>query len=323
MTQRLIYNLTGQVLRHVPGSRQTGASWVLEDLLHSAGDSGRTLDSGTATLDAASQALTAAAGPTQADATAVSIAATAAFVPRFDRHGDPVATFEIVDASGRGEHVVVVGVTTNTTLHLRDPLTRSYPATTSTIRGIELVTGAIASAVLQDENRMQGDYPMRVVWTYADGYRFQEQVRLVRDNAVDLSVDAIVRDIRELFPDVATRLAYAGRDTLPGFVRSMIRLLRADGLGRKIRLEEFLAGEQGHWAVVWRTMMHLASLGNMPAQDGGDPRNWITYCKGEFEARWLGQVVGEPGLETIELDGATASSGSSDAHEYREILTGL
>ncbi len=322
MTQRLIYNLTGQVLRHVPGARQTGATWVLEDLLYGAGETGRTLDSGTATLDAASQALTAAAGPSRTSATEVSIAATAAFVPRADRNGDPIATFEIVDASGVGEHVVVVGVTTNQTLHLRDPLTRDYPATTSTIRGIELSTAAISASVVQDENRMHGDWPMRIVWTYADGHRYQEQVRLLRDDAIDISRDAVVREIRTLFPDVATRMAYNGNDTLPGHVGSMIRLLRADALGRSIRLEEFLAGEQGHWAVVYRTLWHLAMLGNAPAQSG-DPTAWATHCKAQFESRWLGLVVGEAGREVVELDGATATASSSDASEYREILTGL
>lgn len=324
MTQRLRYNVTGQVLRHVPGARQATADWVLEDLFSSADGSSRTLDSGTGVaVDAATESLTAAAGPATADPTLLTVASTTGFSVRTDRDGRPVSRYEIVDAAGRGERFTLAGVTTNASLHTLEPLTRSYAATGCTIRGVELTTSSILASVLQDEQLMLQDRPMRVVWTYANGFRAQEQVRLIRDDAIDISQDAVVADIREQFPDVATRMLYQGRDTLPGHVRSWIRNLRAMALGRKIQLEQWLTGEQGHWAVVWRVLWHLAMLGNRPAPATGNEREWADYCKSEFEARWLALTIGDGHSESMKLEPTEATAATSHDTEYRAVITGL
>lgn len=313
--QRLIYNLTGQALTHVPDVRRTSATWVLEDLRYAAGESARELDSGSATLDAATEATTAAAGPTTATPRQLSVASTAGFVVG--------TTYEIVSASGEGDRELgVLAGAPSGVLLLEHPLIGEYPSG-STIRGITLTTGALDSAVLQDEDRVQQDWPMRVVWTYSDGTRAQEAVRLVRETASDLLVGRVLVDLRDLFPDIDTRLQRHGRDTLRPHVALQLRSMRADFLSRGIRHEELLTGERGHWALVWRVLWHLARLGNSPQGDGpsgASSTEWAAYCKAEYERRWLGLTVGEGGPETVKLERVDQTAPASEDRTYRTII---
>jgi hypothetical protein len=324
MTERLTYGVTGQVLRHVPGTRQVTAEWALEDLRYSYSTTARTLDSGTALVDAATEPLLTDAGPGQADPTLLEVASTTGFALRFDQYGEPKATYEIVTPDGRREYFTLAGITTDASLHTLEPLQRPYPAG-CTIRGVELVTAPILAAVLTDEQRALSDWPMRVVWRYPDGFRAQEQVRIVRDDAIDLSVDDVTDDVLGLFPELATRLEYQGRPTLPAFIRTAIRQVRADALSRGIELERFLSGEQGHWAVVYRTLHHLAQMGHAPgnAEDTETLRGWREYTKASYDARWLGLTVGEPGSEVVETEPTSGTAPSSGSTVYREIITGL
>lgn len=313
MVQRLIYNVTGQVLRHVPATRQASATWVLEDLLRSTTDAARTLDSGAATLDAATEPTLAIAGPTQANARLIDVASTSGFVVG--------TTYEIVNGdTGEGEYFELGGIDTDDTLYVKHPLAGTYPIG-STVRGVELVTAAISAAVVQDEQRMQGDWPMRVVWTYTGGRHDQEQVRLVRHADGDLDAAAIERDVRDLFPDVDTRMAHHGRPTLGSHVRIVIRQTRSDLASSSIKIEQFLGGEQLHWAVVWRVLWHLARMGNAPGT--GDVASWATYCKDEHTRFWNELTVGEAGPEVVELEPVTDTTGSSDSTEYRKRISEL
>jgi hypothetical protein len=327
MTQRLRYDLTGQVLRHVPKVRQATGDWVLEDMLRSDTDAARILDSGTnVAVDTATQATTAAAGPSTASPRSIAMTDTSGFVPRHDiESGEPVAMYEIVHVTtGEVERFTLAVVLTNTALVATAPLRGASPVG-STVRGVELVTAAIDSAVLQDEQRMQGDWPMRMTWTFPDGSQFRELVRLVRSpGGHDLNVDRALADILLLFPDASTRMLYNGRDTLPGHVRVTVRAMRADALGLDIDFENWLTGEQGHWALVWRTLWHLAKLGNAPGGDSRmDPREWGDYCKDEYEKRWNGLTIGEAGPEVLEVDPVSDTASSSSSTEYRRILTEL
>jgi hypothetical protein len=327
MTQRLRYDLTGQVLRHVPKVRQATADWVLEDLLRSDTDAARILDDGTnVAVDAATQVTTAAAGPSTANPRSIAMTDTTGFVVRHDiETGDPVATFEIVSVTtGELERFVLAGVQTNAALIATAPLRGSFPSG-STVRGVELVTAALDPAVLQDEQRMQGDWPMRMTWTFPDGSEFRELVRLVRSpGGHDLNVDRALADILLLFPDASTRMLYNGHDTLPGHVRVTVRNMRADALALDIDFENWLTGEQGHWALVWRTLWHLAELGNAPGGDQrNDPRQWATYCKDEYDKRWNSLTIGEAGPEVLEIDPVSDTASSSNSTEYRRILTEL
>ena len=308
MTKRIVYNVTGQTLTHVPSTRQSSIAWRLEDLRYDVDNTtSRLLDSGTAAVDTATEATTAAAGPGQANPRLITMASTAGFA---------VGTIYEISGTGGVEFFEVAAVTTNTSITATLPLIGTY-ATSSTVQGRTHTTAAILAAVVQDEDLVTSDVPMRIVWVYADGTRHQEQVRLVRDNASDLFVAQIVADCRETFPDLDTRSAYHGRDVITPWARSMIRQYRADALEKRIKIEEWLGGEQGHWAVVWRTLYHLARLGNVPANV--DPREWAEYCKGEYTRRWDGLVVGLAGSEVLKQESISGTA-ASEPLDYRPIF---
>lgn len=311
--QRLVYNLTGQTLTHVPDVRRATATWVLEDLLRSTTDAARTLDSDSASVDAATEVLTADAGPTEEDPRSLLMASTSGFVVGH--------TYELAGVDGEREAVQVVGVEA-TELHLAHPLLGTYPAG-STIRGLELVTSAIADAVVQNEQRVQGDWPMRIVWTYPDGSRFHEAVRLVREDRHDLLVTAIAADISDQFPDVRTRLVHHGRQTLEPHIRVMLRQIRADLLSRGIRAEELLTGDKGHWVAVWRVLWHLARMGDAPGSGPTTAAEWATYCKGEYERCWHALTVGEGGHEVVHVETVSSTAPASTDLTYRRVIQDL
>lgn len=313
--QRLIYNLTGQTLTHVPDTRRATATWRLEDLLRDVDDSARLLDDGSVSVDAATEAITAEAGPTEADPRSLLVASTAGFVVGH--------TYEIVTADGEHELVRLAGLTTNAELLTEHPLLGTYPSG-STIRGVELVTAAIDSAVLQDEQRVVGDWPMRIVWTYPDGSRYHEGVRIVREDRHDQLVASVVREVRDLFPDLDTRMQRHGRDTLIPHVGSTIRQFRVDLLTRGLLAEELLAGDKGHWAIVWRVLWHLARLGNAPSTgEIAGVEEWATYCRGEYDRYWHSLTVGEGGPEVLPIEPVSSTAPASADATYRRVITEL
>lgn len=312
MTQRLIYNVTGQTMRHVPDAYQASISWALQDLTLDVDNAARTLDSGTAAVDTTTEVITAAAGPGTANPRLLTMASTTGFAVG--------TTYQIVSPAGESELFECSGITTDASILARLPLLSSYPVG-STIRGITCTTAAVLAAVVQDELRVQADEPMRVVWTYADGTRKQEQVRLVRENGSDLFIAAVSADLRDIFPDLDTRMSYAGRETLSPHIRTVIRQFRADALERGEAIEEWLTGEQGHWAVVYRTLLHLAMLGNVPGNV--DAREFKDYCKSEYTKRWTGLISGEGGREVLKIEPVSVTAPASDDTTYRRVIAEL
>lgn len=315
MTQRLDYNVSGQVLRHTPQTRRTSATWQLFDDRRSSGDPSKVLQSGAATLDPASQATTAVAGPSEANPRSIAIGTTAGFT---------VGTiYEIVHGTtGEHEPFELSGVTTNAALLAEHPLLASYPIG-STVRGVELVTAAIADAIVQNAARMQNDEPLRVVWTFGSGSprHFQEQVRLNRWSFGDFDLARARQDILDIFPDAATRFAYQGIDTIDPHLRAIYRQLRAKMLDRKIHAEEWLTGDQGHFALVWRTLWHFAVLGNAPSSGTTfDPRDWTAYCREQFEMYWGQLTSGEGGNEVAKIEPVNDSVGSTQDLTYRRVF---
>lgn len=317
MTQRLVYNDSSPVLRHTPEVRVTTADWVLEDMLRPAGSAAKTLQSGTAAVDAATEAITADAGPAEANPRLVTVAATAGFVVG--------GHYEIVAATGEREPVEVAAIVLNTSLAFVNPLFAAYPSG-SVVQGVELVA-AIDTAIVQDEQRMRQDEPLRIVWTFPSGSarrHHQEMVRLVRYDHGDVDLARVRADVFELFPDADTRFTYKGRDTLTPQVRIAYRGLRTILLDRKIRIEEWLVGDQGHFALVWRTLWHLAQLGNSPGGDNRmDPREWMEYCRGEFERYWGRLTVGEGGAEVGVVEPVNDTMASTTDTRYRRVFEEL
>lgn len=315
MTQRLDYNVSGQVLRHTPGTRRAAATWALFDDRRSSGDSAKTLQSGTATLDAATQAITADAGPAEANTRLALMADTTGFA---------VGTiYEILDEdTGEREPVEVAAIETNVSLTFRDPLTMAYP-TGSLVQGVEFTSDPILDDIVQSQTRMQNDEPMRVVWTFADGMprHFQEQVRLVRWSHGDFDLARARADILAVFPDAPTRFEYHGHQTLDTHLRVVYRQIRAKLLDRKIHAEEWLTGDQGHFALVWRALWHFGELGNSPGGDNrNDPREWVSYCKGQFEMYFGGLTSGEGGNEVAKIEPVNDAVASTQDLTYRRVF---
>lgn len=306
---RLAYNVTSpaQSLRHIPSTRQASLSWILEDAREEIGDGDRTLDSGgPVAVDTTTEVTTAAAGRGQANPSLMTVASTTGFVVG--------GTYEIVGTNGVEVFEVAV-VTTNTSIAATLPLIGSYPLG-STIQGRMHTTATVSASVIQDADRVANDWPMRVVWIYADGTRHQEQVRLVHDPEADLFVVPIVADIRAVFPDVDTRMQYHNRDVLTPHVRAVIRQIRADALGMGIHQERWLTGDQGHWLAVYRTLVHLANLGDFPGNV--EVTDWIAYCKGEYDKRWNALVMGYGKAEVLEQNRQGVAA-ASDGTSYRPV----
>jgi hypothetical protein len=303
--------VTGQTLRHHAGTYQASIVWTLEDVRLEL-ESPVVLATGTAAVDAATEATTGVAGPTTANARSIEVASTTGFVISTERA--PVV-YEIFSGdTGTREQFEVAAIDTDDFLIVDPPLSCTYPVG-STIRGLTHITAAIPDAVLFSAERLEGDWPMLVRWAYADGARFTEQVRLVRDPESDMFVTAIVRDVLRVFPDMGTRFEHYGRDVTSPIVRAVIRQIRADALGRGMKLEALLTGDQGHWLAVWRTLVHLANLGNLPGNV--DATDWITYCKGEYDKRWNALTLGYDKAEVLATNAAGVAS-SSDGVTFRQ-----
>lgn len=303
--------VTGQTLRHAASSYQSSITWTLEDVRLELG-APVVLATGAAAVDPAAEVTTGVAGPTTANARSIEVASTTDFAVSTERA--PVF-YEIASGdTGTREQFEVAAIDTDDFLITKTPLSCVYPIG-STIRGLTHVTTAIPDLVLLDADRLEGDWPMRVVWAYADGLRHTEQVRLVRNPESDMFVTAIVADILDVFPDMGTRFEHYGRDVVSPIVRTVIRQVRADALGVGMKLESLLFGDQGHWLAVWRTIVHLANLGNFPGYVAAT--DWTAYAKGEYDKRWNALTMGFDKAEVLETNAAGVAV-SSDGTSYRQ-----
>lgn len=294
----------GRVLEHYPAVRQASATWELHDLTFGEESVARILASGSTTLDSASQAVSAAVGRGQANPDRLPMANTSAFVVG--------RRYELVHAEdGRTERVKVVAIYANNYLTTDLPLMGAYP-NGSTVRGLRLVTLALPAAVYDDDNLVREGRRLRIVWTYADGTRFQQQARVVRHDATDLVPHEIEEEILRMWPDINTRLTHHNKPVLPGLVASamneLLTMLRKQGLDPL----RYLTGDVGKWAVVWRTLMTQAQLGNVPGSTSAD--RWQDYTAEQFERFWPHLTDGTPGEETTETSKSTDGVVGRHAH---------
>lgn len=303
---RIQAGVAGQTPRVYPGTRQATATWVLHDLSFSTDSADHTLASGSANVDSAEEALaTTDAGPNAADPRRWTVASTAGFA---------VGTWYLLQGDdGTKEIHKLEGLSTNAYLRMRDPIVGSYTAGSATIYGLELVsTTALASAVYDDENLLEEERRLRVVWTYADGTIVQQQARVVRRDEGDLQSVSIQEKIRSVWSGIGTHLEHNGHDALPtmvdGAVSELTTLLRSAGL-EPLR---YLTGAQGEWAAAWRTL-HNQSHTIVPGNT--TPEAWQAHTKERFEEFWHPIVAGTPGRETTETDPVQDAEVARHTHE--------
>jgi hypothetical protein len=315
---KLRANVSGQVLRHTPSVYQASATYELHDMRRDedAPAADRVLGSGSGTLYDFDTTTNATAGPGTANALHVPVVSTSAGSGVYIDKREPMV-LQIVAPNGASELFHVDGFVADNYVLAKAPLAGTYP-NGSTVRAISFVTAAIPDAVVDDEQRLQGQWPMRVVWTYANGERHQQQVVLVRHDFGDVDEVAVLRDIRQLFPDIEQRLEQHGHPTLPDFVDAEYRQLRSRHLDRGQVLERFLAGEQGHWALVWGVLFHCAALGHGRDRDLADT-TWLDHCRDNRDMFWLALTEGVSGKETMHTDVVSDTALPEGAH-YNELI---
>jgi len=289
MVHRLLFGLSGQTLSFTPSTRQA-VDWVLEDMTVGEQQAGRTLASGSISAPSSSTPTVSESGPT---------------TPYIDRVFAPVSArlgemLRITSAeTGASELFSVGGVVTGQYMTARVPLTTWYPQA-SMVERLEVTTLAIPDDVINDRDRLQQRDPMRVVWTLEDGSRHQEQVYLVRSDHGDIDVPAVMKTIHGLWPDVSTRMEHHGKHVLEGIVAVLGDELASDLRSRNIPAEAFLVGDAGRFALAYKTLLHLAAMGNRPGnQDGSE---WDQHLEDSYDAKFGDLVSGRDGEDTQQAE---------------------
>lgn len=292
-----------QDLVHVPPGRVTSATYAIEDFTESDDAAARFIApaGSVATVDTYNAALSAAAGPGTSDPRLVTIAGGVA--PTVGR----AYVLELADTSS--EPVRCRGAST-TTLRASIPISGSYPATTSSLRGVELRASFPADAAA-DEDRFDNDEPCFITWIYTLRgltYRVREQIRLERHRSAFRNLGEVELALREGFEELVLQL---GPQPLDNVVRYAARRLESRMRGKSIATAEFFAGVQAFDLLLQRSIVHLADLGCYPKGRNADL--FRSEQLEEFRKLWDGLTVGSPGHATTDVDRSTdtASSGPS------------
>ncbi len=289
MVHRLLLGQSGQTLSFTPPTRQA-ADWVLEDMTVGEQQADRTLASGSIAAPSSSTPTTQESGPT---------------TPYMDRVFAPVSArigemLRITSAeTGASELVTVHGVRAGQYLTTFVPLTTWYPQA-SMVERLEVTTLAIPDEVVNDRDRVQHRKPMRVVWTLEDGSRHQEQVYLVRSDHGDIDVPGVMKKIHRLWPDISTRMEHHGKEVLEPIVSVLGDELLSDLRSRNIPAEDFLVGDAGQFALAYKTLMHLAAMGNRPGNQVGD--EWDEHLENSYKAKFADLVSGRDGKDTQQTE---------------------
>jgi hypothetical protein len=301
---RIKAGVSGQVLEIYPAAYEATATWELHDLTYGDTSGTRVLASGSATVDTFDEDTSATAGPATANARRIPLEDTTGLT--IDRR------YEIagVDSS---EVFELAGINADSYGLARWPLGGAY-ASGATVRGLRLAsTTAIASAVYDDDNLLDQQRQLRVVWTLASGKIVQRQAMLVRHDEADLDVDAIAAKIRNTWPDVHTRVDQHNRNVMPDLVSAAKAELRTLMLTKGKAPERYLTGEVGEWATAWRVLDNLANTGNVPANT--TPERWQDFTRDRFLEFWSPLVMGTPPRETTETDPATDATIGRHSHD--------
>lgn len=305
--------VSGQTVKHLPETQQASVTWSLEDLMFDAESSERVLQSGTAEVAAWSYVTVGESGPSQPNPRKVTIPAAANVVV-----GD---VLEIVSPSGEHELFEVSGKTSGEYALAKHRLMATYPDG-STVRPVLLETAAIADEHVNDDTRIDGHEPLQVVWTYPNGLRFRQQVRVVRVDLGELDVAEIERRILRLFPDIKTRLEHHDRgDTIVDFIKAARDDMHADMMDKHIDHRQFMTGEQGVSALVWWTLNHLGHLGNIPANVEVD--RYLDYTEKNAKRFFLKLTIGDAGTDTVELDRTSDAATATEGGIYRRTIEEL
>jgi len=313
MKHEIIFENTSQQLVHIPPVRVASATYLIEKMNVSPGSSDRTIASGAATLDTATEVITAIAGPGQVDPTKLTMASTSGFtVGNF---------YSIHDGTSVGieETFECVAVSTNAYILSAHPLSRAYPIG-STVNGIQFVA-SFPDATAADENFIKGPYPIRVIWEYAlNGVSlpFQEQIEIVRYKGSDLDLAQCVADVKDMWPNVEELLEHKGANAIMRAAELTRRRIQVKLKAKNDEPHLFLMGEQGRWALMWGTMKMLAQFGLSPGNR--DTADFMSECEQSFCEAFHDLTIGEPGHDAMEVDKDEDVAAAGEV-KYRHTFT--
>jgi len=306
--QRIIYDKTGQTLRHVPPARVESATYVLEDLSRSDTDADRILGSGSATVPTWTVTSTAAAGRGTASPARITAATTTGATV-----GAPAA---ITSPDGAAEIFEVATVSANAYVEAEAWLAGAYPVG-STVRGVEL-SAPVPDVLAADEDILEQRRPLRIVWTYTLGGRTvlaQDLVAFVRHtHAATVDVGAAILRVRERYPDLADRLP--PRASLDRLAASLVEDVEDDLRQRKVEPERFLLGPAGARLLELRIVAHAGDLGYAPGNTPTDGR-WARVAADRYRERLEALLLGEPGSQTLVTSLVTDQAPTGPDQTYR------
>lgn len=309
MAHRIIFGQTSQTLRHVPMGVASAATFVLEDIERSVGDSARTITSGSPTVASWTLTTNAAAGVDQANPKRVSVAATT---------GAAIAVPAIIAApNGTRELLEIGALSSGSYIEAASPLAGEYPSG-STVYGV-LMTASVPDVFAADETLFDLGHALRVTWTYTVNgavVRVPEFVEFARHNvAADQCIGEAAIRLRKLYPQIAQTL---GDDVdFDTVVRLMAEEAADDLRARGIAPERFMLGQQGRGLVEARVLMHAGTLGYAPGRV--DQATWATNAERQYRSRLSSVTIGEPGHATAETEASTDTAGPTPSRKYRGL----
>lgn len=202
--QRVLYGQGAQTLYFVPRdeygrpSEATTPFATIVDLRKAEGASDRTVEARAAiTVSSASEALTAAAGPSQADARLLTVADTSGFTEG--------RSYLLKKTDGQREQVTIERIDSATAFHAQEPLEQDF-AISDTLVGFELHVDFPSSEASDEGDFDDQGGPYQVLWEYTvngQKYLVPEVIWLVRYSVVPL---ISVADVKGAFPTLASRI---------------------------------------------------------------------------------------------------------------------
>lgn len=308
----LRYGETSRTVSTTTATAQASATWEVHDLTETVDASGYVVDSGSATVDTTSLNPSATAGPGQANPRRITFASTT---------GITVGRKYLLTEDGHSEIVEIVGLSTDAYADTKHPLIGTY-TTAATLQGLTL-TASLTNTIAANEDYVDYDEPLRIVWTYANGEIHQDQIRVVRQDHGDLNLAEIAGVIRDLFPDIGQRMEYQGRGTLESMIAAVIRMHRAEILADGEQSHRQLHGEQGQAVVIWGALEHMAASGVFPGS-ADSPDLWLEHCRAEHKKFWANtRGRGLAGSRTVTIAPIVeTATGNSDPTERQRLKWG-
>lgn len=306
---QIILDATSRTLAHVPPGYVSSATYAIEDLSRGLEDAARVLSSGACTVASWTITTSAAAGPTQTNGRKLSTASTTGAAI-----GDPSV---VTGTDGTREIIEIAAISSNSYVEALTGLAGTF-ASGSTVRGIKL-TAAIDDADAADEDLLERQAPLRIVWTYTlDGVRYvvQEPVEFVRQTEAGPSVGEVLTAIDKLYPDMKSRTPDGTRwDTM---IAELGRDIRVDLRARDVDPEAFMAGEAAISLYVAKVCEHAGWLGYAPGSQ--DQAEWAEKAAKRYRQRLESLTIGTAGRGVLETRLTTDTAASSPSERYHHFV---